>query len=100
MVSAGMALCAGREDGGAAVWGCSPGLGSPLLPQAPPSKCCWAFISSFWVAGRGWAEVLVYDNSCSLIRRKTSIYQLPHDVIVALEEKVLSVLTQMECVCF
>lgn len=32
---------------------------------------CWNFISSFWVAGRGWAEVLVYDNSCSLIRRKT-----------------------------
>lgn len=27
------------------------------------------------------------------------MYQLPHDVIVALEEKVLSVLTQVECVC-
>lgn len=32
-------------------------------------------------------------------KQATSIYQLPHDVIVALEEKVLSVLTQMKCVC-
>lgn len=54
-----MAPCAGREDGGAAMWGCSPGLGSPLLPQASARRWCWPFISSYWVTGRGWAGVLV-----------------------------------------
>lgn len=96
-----MALCAGREDG-AAVWGCLPGLGSHcfhrhhltagagLLPalsglQEGAGLEYWCVITPVALSEGKWA---------------TSMYQLPHDVIVALEEKVLSMLTQMERVCF
>lgn len=75
-----------------------------MLTRAGVSTACTAGILSA-LSGLLEGAGLKYWCMITLValsegKRAISICQLPHNVIVALEDKVLSVLTQMECVCF